>query len=777
MGKRRAKTAFCSCLIAVGSSRAYAFGPSILRATALDGGLSRRARGADATAGRNHLPASPSPSPSSSSSRRGTCRVRSDVRGRRSGLYGSSGGAGAGGSSGGGGGMSGSTSTGNANSITADGGDSSPGGVGPAIAGQITAEAAGVGTGGAGVGAGGGGGRRSYLAGRSRPAMAFGQATQEQQEKAATAAAAAVVANTVIATNRTERGQRLRAVNWVKQVRNELTSAEFALNLNGAGGGGVNGQARGGVSSGGSPRSSSSSTTKPTKPGATAAGGSSSSKVEIDFDSYAERLEGSLRALQAGRPVALLEAVSEDELREITERLKVNLAKIKKITQAEGRTGTDSAAVKGTSSTGKDGKGAGEGGSGEEGGSWRDAGGILGDMKEGINVNLKDVKVPEFDLFVRDDGTVDWDGAIQSGREVARFGQELWDRINGQNPNEEGGIGGHGAEKAAKEIPEDCPVMLELSAIGTELSNRQEQLEKELDAFKAEARAQESNWTALERRNANRRIRDKAAQLNNAKRQLQLHRIDVDMERICYNIEQEIRESTATSLSEYRLLVAEFGLLDAQLANLTKLVAETTGEEAEDSADGLVIDEDELELVSREVLDLKNRLGLDLENPALSVDPEKVTRYVKESYDKIKGGLDFYLTGTKILGNDIGYALTLVSKAVQGSILKPREVRTLRRTAKDCVTFIPFVIILILPLTPVGHVLVFSFIQRFFPNFFPSTYTDRRQNLLKMYTEVEKKVDWDDSGRDGGDDILENLRRNFISTLNQAGDSGNKKAR
>ncbi|CAN0029046.1 unnamed protein product [Choristocarpus tenellus] len=42
---------------------------------------------------------------------------------------------------------------------------------------------------------------------------------------------------------------------------------------------------------------------------------------------------------------------------------------------------------------------------------------------KGIKSNLKDVKVPEFDLFVRDDGTVDWDGAIQSGREVARFGQ------------------------------------------------------------------------------------------------------------------------------------------------------------------------------------------------------------------------------------------------------------------------------------------------------------------------------------------------------------------
>ncbi|CAN0323018.1 unnamed protein product, partial [Phaeothamnion confervicola] len=36
-------------------------------------------------------------------------------------------------------------------------------------------------------------------------------------------------------------------------------------------------------------------------------------------------------------------------------------------------------------------------------------------------------------LFVREDGTVDWDGAIQSGRDVARFGQELWDRINGES--------------------------------------------------------------------------------------------------------------------------------------------------------------------------------------------------------------------------------------------------------------------------------------------------------------------------------------------------------
>merc|ERR1712071_593022 len=68
---------------------------------------------------------------------------------------------------------------------------------------------------------------------------------------------------------------------------------------------------------------------------------------------------------------------------------------------------------------------------------------------------------------------------------------------------------------------------------------------------------------------------------------------------------------------------------------------------------------------------------------------------------------------------------------------KPREVRTLRRTIRDFFTFIPFVIILIIPLSPVGHVLVFGAIQRFFPDFFPSMFTERRQNLLQLYESAE----------------------------------------
>jgi LETM1-like protein len=62
-----------------------------------------------------------------------------------------------------------------------------------------------------------------------------------------------------------------------------------------------------------------------------------------------------------------------------------------------------------------------------------------------------------------------------------------------------------------------------------------------------------------------------------------------------------------------------------------------------------------------------------------------------------------------------------------GGTLKPREVRGIRQTAKDVTVFVPFAVILIAPITPVGHVLVFGFLQRYFPGFFPSQFTSRRQ--------------------------------------------------
>ena len=49
---------------------------------------------------------------------------------------------------------------------------------------------------------------------------------------------------------------------------------------------------------------------------------------------------------------------------------------------------------------------------------------------------------------------------------------------------------------------------------------------------------------------------------------------------------------------------------------------------------------------------------------------------------------------------------------------------------------VPFIIILLIPLSPVGHVLVFGFIQRFFPDFYPSQFTEQRQNIMSMYSSI-----------------------------------------
>lgn len=69
------------------------------------------------------------------------------------------------------------------------------------------------------------------------------------------------------------------------------------------------------------------------------------------------------------------------------------------------------------------------------------------------------------------------------------------------------------------------------------------------------------------------------------------------------------------------------------------------------------------------------------------------------------------MRGIRLLGTDCSTASRLFLRAAMGGSLRPREVTALRRTARDLLSFIPFTIILIIPLSPIGHVLVFGFIQ------------------------------------------------------------------
>ena len=190
-----------------------------------------------------------------------------------------------------------------------------------------------------------------------------------------------------------------------------------------------------------------------------------------------------------------------------------------------------------------------------------------------------------------------------------------------------------------------------------------------------------------------------------------------------------------------RLAVAEFGLLESQMSSINGL-------------DIGSLDDDVLQVLVDQVVDFKRRLGIDYYVQGVNFNLDSIRTWFNELGETTKEGLTFYAKGLRLLYNDLKYAFSLFSKAITGYTLKPREVRTLRRTFKDVLTFIPFIIILIIPLTPVGHVFVFGAIQRFFPDFFPTCFTERRQNLLQLFEQSEfKKIDIDE---------------NFIQQVNRA---------
>ena len=115
---------------------------------------------------------------------------------------------------------------------------------------------------------------------------------------------------------------------------------------------------------------------------------------------------------------------------------------------------------------------------------------------------------------------------------------------------------------------------------------------------------------------------------------------------------------------------------------------------------------------------------------------------VSVNLKKAGEGLSFYSRGVQLFASDVQLLVNMIGRAaIQGYTLRAREVKLLRRIGKDMLTVVPFIIILIIPLSPLGHVLVFSFIQRFFPDFFPSQFTESRQNIMSMYSSITAQVD------------------------------------
>lgn len=343
-------------------------------------------------------------------------------------------------------------------------------------------------------------------------------------------------------------------------------------------------------------------------------------------------------------------------------------------------------------------------------------------------------------MYVRADGTIDWDGALQNREALKKFGTSVWARINGQDPEmvddevvdaiEKGKVNEDEGKVTAKVVETDA--IRSLKATLDDLEESLKDMETEYNALlnsgvRPGTAVGNVNFATLDPM-LRAEIRQASLDLDKKRDEVSFQRLNYELERVFVYLETEVG---STSIRGYiplqdRLNVAEFGLLDSQVSSFNQQIES-----------GEIIDADVLAVVADQVTDLKRRLGIDYYVTGLTFDKEAIQRWLNELWIKIRKGSAFYGKGCVLLWNDIAFCLSLFGKALKGYTLKPREVRTLRRTFKDIITFIPVVVILIIPLSPVGHVFVFGAIQRFYPDFFPTCFSERRQNLLLLYESTE----------------------------------------
>lgn len=310
---------------------------------------------------------------------------------------------------------------------------------------------------------------------------------------------------------------------------------------------------------------------------------------------------------------------------------------------------------------------------------------------------------------------------------TALYLKDLWDRLNG---------GGSSVKRSL--LPSDLPRPLSTSEQSktamSQLVILVEKLEKKLkEASKArEAKLQKAGVKdRLSLAFQMKMMDDEVLQLT---RLLAVRSLQLQMEYIYRTLEEEALEisedpnspgyiSRQGSTEELSLLTAEFGLLEDQLRVVTQRLIQTPSKLVRDTVLQNLVDEIE---------DLRRRLGIrpDVVFGDTRLTWRKVNLQIQQAIGTIQEGVNFLARGVRLLGSDLVYSSRLFSKAAIGGTLRPREVAALRRTARDVLAFIPFAAILVVPLTPVGHVLVFGFLQRYFPEVFPSQFTNRRQDII-----------------------------------------------
>ena len=333
----------------------------------------------------------------------------------------------------------------------------------------------------------------------------------------------------------------------------------------------------------------------------------------------------------------------------------------------------------------------------------------------------------KFMLYLRADETVDIDTALQESQAEQPLSRDLWERLEGTEPH--GSLDWTIAEEMQAEEGEKQMALLQAT---TELERAYAKRAKELKAMtedEAGARSTEELFR-LDREISGRR---NLALLAN---------VDLIFEQVAMKLEKLLEQSTISdwdvSGRQLKTWVYEFALLDKQVAPYRSYLQRKPQDD-----DVRALDLDELQMLETHTVRLARRVGLSMVervNQSHSVVAllRRQMVWLTTFWQKIRRGLLFQASGVRLLSQDLQHALKLLLKVLfLKHALQKREANVCRRAVKDLLVLVPFLIILLIPLSPPGHMLVFSLILKVYPDFVPSPFTEHRQNVMRIYREIQ----------------------------------------
>ncbi|KAJ7548160.1 hypothetical protein O6H91_07G000700 [Diphasiastrum complanatum] len=107
-----------------------------------------------------------------------------------------------------------------------------------------------------------------------------------------------------------------------------------------------------------------------------------------------------------------------------------------------------------------------------------------------------------------------------------------------------------------------------------------------------------------------------------------------------------------------------------------------------------------------------------------------------KSIEKLKDASVDVWRGTQLLGTDVAVAMGLLRRKILGQELTEREKKVLKRTLTDVASVIPIGVLMLLPVTAVGHAAMLAAIQKYVPALIPSAYGRERLDMLRQLEQV-----------------------------------------